>query len=142
MIMLFGLGVYWVVVITSSAPATIAICVPILAVLLFVLPLRLVLLPKRIVGMSRELVGTINVYQFTDYGVTVQSTSQTAISHSNVNYAHFQIVYETEAFFFLFIGQLRAYIIKKSDITNGDSNNLQWLLRMNTPPDRYHIRHT
>jgi hypothetical protein len=138
-IFLFGLSVYLVVA-SSSTPATIIICLPILTVLLFALPLRLVLLPKLTVRRTRESTGTVSIYRFTDYGVTVQSTSHTAVSQTSVDYAHFHNVYETEAFFFLFVNQLQAHVIMKSDMTYEDSSNLQLLLRMSVPPDRYHIR--
>ena len=89
---------------------------------------------------SNNTIGTAADFEFSEHEVFINTLLPTVVEDIRVNYSFFQIVYETNDFFYLFTSSQTAYILKKAGIYVGSTPELRDLLQKNMPPDKYIIR--
>lgn len=106
----------------------------------FIVPLILLLLPLFLAKMSKDAIGAVNIYEFSDIEVIIESTLPTAYGQTKAKYTFFESIYETKNIFYLYISKQQAFILKKSDITVSSVSDLQNLFKKNLPANKYIIK--
>jgi len=87
--------------------------------------------------LNKKLIGAVNTYEFSDSGIVIESTLPTVTGQVKANYSYLKTVYETNTNFYLFISRQQAYLMNKSDITEGTVSELHELLTKNIPAKKY-----
>lgn len=117
--------------------ASISIITPLF---LFMVPAIILVTPMLVARMSKNLIGSVNTYEFLDNEIVFESTLPTAAGQIKANYNYFESVYETKDVIYLYISKQQAFILNKSDITEGSVSDLQGLLRKNIPANKYIVK--
>jgi len=106
----------------------------------FIVPLILMFLPLLTAKMSKGIVGAVNLYEFLDDEIVIESSLSTANGKTNAKYSYFENIYETKDTFYLYISKQQAFVLRKSDIIEGSVSELQYLLKRNLPLNKYIVR--
>lgn len=138
-LIMLGMGLFFIVTSENGTELFLSAAL-ITPVFLLLVPLVIWFMPILTVKMSGNLLGCINTYTFFEKELDIQSDASFCSGESRVHYQHLDGVYETNDTFYLFISKQQAFIVKKSDITEGTVRDLHALLRRNVPPKKYHTR--
>ncbi|MHB1484271.1 MAG: YcxB family protein [Saccharofermentanales bacterium] len=95
--------------------------------------------PKKVYKSAKKLASMKNEYLFQEDEFTMTSDNPEFSGKSTMKYTFLNMVYETEDYFYLFIDKAQAYIVRKSDITNGTSEQIRETIIYNMPPEKYII---
>lgn len=130
-------------ILTSESTAELLISLLIITpVLLLVCPLIVRFLPVFLIKTGKaqgmEQIGCVNNFALTEEEILVDSKSTLGRGNSRLNYSALESVHETEEAFYLYISKQQAYILNKSDITEGTVSELQSLLKEKVP--KYVVR--
>jgi hypothetical protein len=122
----------------NSEDVTIAIIFTI--IFPFIVPLIVLLWPLLTAKMSKGAIGAINLYEFSDDEIVIESSLTTANAKTNADYSYFENIYETKDAFYLYISKQQAYILSKSDIIEGNVSDLQNLFKKNYSFNKYIVK--
>ena len=135
---LVGLSIFRATISGNAEDVTVAIIYTI--ILSFILPLTLWLLPLLTAKMSKGIIGAVNSYEFFDDEIVVESSLPTASGKTNSKYSYFEKIYETKDTFYLYISKQQAFILRKSDIIEGNASDLQNIFKSKISPKKYIVK--
>jgi hypothetical protein len=113
----------------------------IVVVLAVLVPLLLIIRPYFVTKTQKNLIGAINTYEFSEDEILIDTTHSMGSSQSKCAYTYFKKVYETKDELYLYVTKYKACVMRKSDITNGNVEELHELLRRNIPSGKYKIKY-
>jgi hypothetical protein len=135
------LGLLWIVVNNIRVAGVDGSFATIEALLLpFVLPALVLFMYTFANRANRRIIDAVNHYVVSDYEIVIDSTIPTVIGQMRAGYGYFERIYETKDVFYLYASAATAFILQKSDITQGSVVDLQNSLRKSVPPDKYSVR--
>jgi len=106
----------------------------------FIVPVTLLLMQLLTAKMSKGAIGAVTLYEFFADEVVIESSLTNVNGKANANYSYFEKVYETKDTFYLYISKYQAFLLRKSDIIEGNVSDLQNLFRRNLPLNKYIIK--
>lgn len=95
------------------------------------------IMPKRNYKLNGHLYGIPNEFTFFSDEFSVSSNSENYSGTSIIKYESVVKICERENFFYIFIGNNIAYVIKKSDIVNGTQDDLKNIFSNKISEEKY-----
>lgn len=101
-----------------------------------IIPCAILATPKFAAKKGNAL-GAVIAYEFSDQEIIIDAVTKTETTHIQIEYSLFKRVCETKDAFYLYIQRQQAYVVGKTDITEGSALDLRNLLMKNSAEAGY-----
>jgi hypothetical protein len=108
-------------------------------VMVFIWSMIAYIIPSMGVKNNRNLMSITNTYTFYDEYFELKSSKEGLQSSAIIQYNVLHKVYETSHYFYIFITNAQAYILRKDDIENGAVDQIRTALFSHLPRKKYII---